>query len=44
VHVNDFRCRTDAYQVRDGDAVKFRVVQAPKGPPRASDVVVLSAV
>jgi CspA family cold shock protein len=39
VHMNDFRSRADAYWVREGAAVDFGVVQAPKGP-RAVDVVV----
>ena len=39
VHMSDFRPRADAYWVREGVAVEFEVVQAPKGP-RAVDVIV----
>lgn len=38
VHMSDFRSQADAYWVREGVAVEFEVVQAPKGP-RAVDVV-----
>lgn len=40
VHANAFRSESDAYWVREGDAVEFEVEQAPKGP-RAVDVVVV---
>jgi CspA family cold shock protein len=40
VHMNEFRSTSDAYWVRDGDAVEFGVEQTPKGPS-AVDVVVL---
>jgi CspA family cold shock protein len=42
VHMNEFRSRSDAYWVRDGDPVEFGVEQTPKGPS-AVDVVVLKS-
>jgi CspA family cold shock protein len=40
VHRSAFRTRSDAYWVRDGDIVDFKVEQGRKGP-RAVDVVLL---
>jgi CspA family cold shock protein len=42
VHMNEFRIKTDAHWLHDGDQVEFGVEKTPKGPS-AVDVVVVSA-